>query len=73
MASNKKNNEICIFTRGQDGVSVPPTAPDELPHVGHDDVLHQDEYGGDFVRKHVRIGGSRQPLACHRNEIQTAR
>ena len=33
-------------------------------------VLHHDENRGDLVGKHVRIRSSRQPLACHRDDIK---
>jgi len=46
---------------------------DDFAHPFHDYMLHEDEDGGDLVREHVGVGGCREPLTRHGDEVQAAR
>lgn len=45
---------------------------DDLPHLLHDDGLHEDEDGSDLVSKHVSVGRRSEPLTRHRDQVQPA-
>ena len=55
---------------GQDGVAV--GEPDDFPHFCQDGMLHKDENGSDFVRKHVGVGSCRQPFSGHGDNVKTS-
>lgn len=58
-----------VPTGCKDGVAV--SESDLLAHLLEEDMLHEDEDGSDLVSEHVRVGSCRQPLASHRNEIES--
>ena len=60
-----------MFTRSQDGVSG--LESDNLPHLSEDFVLHENEDGGDLVGEHVGVGGGREPLPGHRDDVHAVR
>ena len=45
---------------------------DDFAHLSHDYMLHEDEDGSDLVREHVGVGGCREPLTRHGDEVQAA-
>ena len=45
---------------------------DDFPHLFHDYMLHENEDGGDLVCEHVGVGGCREPLTRHGDEVQPA-
>lgn len=65
---------IRFYTWSQYRISISPDGTaNDLPHVRHNDILHQYENGSNFKSKHVGVCRRRQPLASHRYQVQTAR
>jgi len=54
-------------TGRQDAVSA--FVADDVAHLLHRDVLHENEDGRDLVGEHVCVGRGRQPLARHRYHV----
>jgi hypothetical protein len=52
---------------------VAASVADDLAHLCQHNGLHQDEHGSDLVGEHVGVGCCRQPLAGHRDDVQSAR
>lgn len=72
MASGQEGIQVGDGTSGsQDGVTA--AVSDDLAHLRQNNVLHQDEDRGDFIREHVGVGGCSQPFTSHRHDIQTVR
>ena len=71
MPGNHQSIHVGDRTSGrQDG--IPVFKPDDLSHFPQAFMLHQNENRGNLVRKHVGVGGGRQPFAGHGDDVQTS-
>ena len=70
MSGGEESVEVADGAAGcEDRVPGAVRPADDLAHLLQHDVLHEDEDRSYLVGEHVRVGGSCQPLAGHRDQV----